>query len=361
MKKRIDLKFLEEDLAKMSLVSGSKTAILNNFFKDWIKSSLMNGKIKVGELMPSKSDLANLLNVSLGTIQNVYRYLEANNLVESKQCVGTVIKGLKRGGNIRKLTSKRDIAIDVIHRYILKNGLKKGDKLPSCRFLSNKTGLAINTMRNGLEELTVQGLLKKSGKSLVINTAFKVLNEKSNKYATLVEKITAELKEYIRTNLKEGAKLPSHKDLAKELKVSEKTIHEAMKPLITDGTLIPRRGQYGTVVANIKADNEIVIPKEMSIFASATDTMFYHYEKTQTIIKRMITERYEIGEKLPSIIEMAQLLDLSPNTIRKSFDILAQEGYVRFERGRYGGTFVTEIPDSSETQVYKWIAVNPNY
>ena len=74
----------------------------------------------------------------------------------------------------------------------------------------------------------------------------------------------------------------------------------------------------------------------------------------------MIAENYEIGAKLPSIMELSQELNLSPNTIRKAFHNLAKEGYLAFSRGRYGGTFVIDIPENEE-EAFKWLAVNPQY
>ena len=74
----------------------------------------------------------------------------------------------------------------------------------------------------------------------------------------------------------------------------------------------------------------------------------------------MISENYQVGQKLPSILELSKQLDLSPNTIRKAFHNLAKEGYLVFARGRYGGTFVIDIPETEE-QAFKWLAVNPQY
>ncbi len=74
----------------------------------------------------------------------------------------------------------------------------------------------------------------------------------------------------------------------------------------------------------------------------------------------MIASEYEVGDKLPSIQELSKSLDLSPNTIRKAFHNLAKEGYLVFSRGRYGGTFVIDIPEV-ESQTFKWLAVNPQY
>ena len=74
-----------------------------------------------------------------------------------------------------------------------------------------------------------------------------------------------------------------------------------------------------------------------------------------------ITEKYPINSKLPSIMEMANLMDVSPNTIRKAFNNLAKEGLLYFLRGRYGGTYVKNVPQSQENQPFEWVAVNPKY
>lgn len=74
----------------------------------------------------------------------------------------------------------------------------------------------------------------------------------------------------------------------------------------------------------------------------------------------MIAENYQTGDKLPSIMQLSKQLDLSPNTIRKAFNNLAKEGYLVFSRGRYGGTFVIDVPEMAEN-AFKWIAVNPKY
>ena len=62
-------------------------------------------------------------------------------------------------------------------------------------------------------------------------------------------------------------------------------------------------------------------------------------------IKRLISENYNIGSKLPSIKEFSEQMDLSPNTIRKALNNLAKDGILRFTRGRYGGTYVIDMPE----------------
>jgi DNA-binding GntR family transcriptional regulator len=100
--------------------------------------------------------------------------------------------------------------------------------------------------------------------------------------------------------------------------------------------------------------------REMSIFAPAQETAFYHYQRIQNKIKNIISETYNIGSKLPSINEFSQALDVSPNVIRKALNNLAKDGILRFARGRYGGTFVIDMPEVAE-QAFRWLAVNPQY
>ena len=172
--------------------------------------------------------------------------------------------------------------------------------------------------------------------------------------------VVKDLENYIINNLKVGDKMPAHGALAKALKASLKTVHDALAILIDRGVLLARRGRYGTTVTRIPGAEMFLQKPETSIFAPAKDTAFYHYEKTQNYIKRMIADEYQVGDKLPSIQELADRLDLSPNTIRKAFHNLADEGYLVFSRGRYGGTFIIDIPEV-EAQTFKWLAVNPQY
>jgi len=58
---------------------------------------------------------------------------------------------------------------------------------------------------------------------------------------------------------------------------------------------------------------------------------------------------------------LAKNFDVSTNTIRLALKKLAEEGWVEFSRGRYGGTFVVYIPDMEEQSSYEWIAVAKNY
>lgn len=356
---QIKVSDINSSLPDLKNIKESKAVTIGKWLTNVIKT---NKAVKPNTLLPTKPDLAYLLGVSIGTIQNALRYIEDLGFVESKQCIGTIVKD-PNCGSFRKLTSKRELAISAIKKYIIDNNFKTGDNLPSSRIISKTIGCSANTTRLALESLGTLNILEHKFKNSnetgwkVISTDFTVDEVQDS---TLVKKVENDLKNYITQNLKTGDKIPAHAELSKELSVSIKTIHDALKVLIDEGILLARRGRYGTTVLRMPFETKVSEKPETSIFAPAPETAFYYYERTQNHIKKMIAENYEIGSKLPSITELSKELDLSPNTIRKAFHNLANEGYLAFSRGRYGGTFVIDIPETDE-QAFKWLAVNPKY
>lgn len=308
---------------------------------NWIEKSLEAGSIKPFDLLPSKGDLAFHTGVSKGTMQNVFRFVEDCGLVESKQRIGTYIKGYKPAQSAEKLTSKRELAANTIKKFIHDNNYKKGDCLISTRKLSEITGISNTTIRMAICSLISENIIKKVNNAFVVEKVNYKLEE--IRVQTLVEKTALSLKEYIENEFKAGMRLPPNSELAQNLKVSVKTIHDAIKLLAKEGIVYTRRGQYGTIVSGNNDDNEL-----------------YYYEKIEFKIRHYIAENCEIGSKLPSIIELAKLYQVSAKTIKKALDNLSEEGYITFTRGRWGGTFVTDIPQEVN-EAYKWLALSPSY
>ena len=325
------------------LPTENKVEKISRWLIDWIQRNLELGRIKPYDFLPSKGDLAFHTGVSKGTIQNVFRYVEDCGLVESKQRIGTYIKDGNKSEGIEKLTSKREIAINSIKNYLLKNSYNVGDKLISSRKLAEEIGLSNSTVRLAISNLVSEGILERSGKIFcVLRNDF--VQEKITP-ETLVEKTADEVKKLIKKNYSAGEKLPANRELAEHFNVSIKTIHDALKILTRDGILLARRGQYGTIV--IGKDEKNV---ERS----------YSYEKIEQKIKSHIAANCKIGDKLPSIIQLAEGLDVSAKTVKKALDELAEDGFVTFTRGRWGGTFVTDIPQAGE-EAYQWLAISSDY
>lgn len=313
------------------------------WLKSWIKMSLECGKIHPYYLLPSKADLACHIGVSQGTMQNVFRLLEDEGFVESKQRIGTYVKSFTKKSSLNKFTSKREIATEVMKKFFAENDYKLGQKLPSMRKLAQMTGISNTTLRMSMTRLLAEGVLeRKENDYFIAKSDFEI---KKIQLKTLVEKTADILRDYILDEFKSDDKLPSNEDLKKKFKVSTKTIHDALKILAKEGIVQIRRGQYGTIVLG---ESELVSKNT------------YFYEKIEQKIRQYIIEKCSEGDKLPPIRELAKTYETSEKTIKKALDNLSEDGYVAFARGRYGGTFVLDIPQVSG-EAYKWLAISTDY
>lgn len=316
------------------LPNENKVKKLADWLHDWIENGLKSQKIEYGDLLPAKGDLACHIGVSQGTVQNAYRMVEDSGLVESKQRIGTYIKDSAK--SIEKLTSKRELAIETVKKFL--SDYQVGDKIVSVRELSRITGISNTTLITAFSNLVSQGILGKKNNSFILLTSnFHIENLETK---TLVEKVAENIKHYA-SNFSAGDKLPPNTELAKKFNVSIKTIHDAIKLLSKEGLLHTRRGRYGTAI-------------------SKDNTELYHYEKIEQKIRQYICDNSQVGDKLPSIKEFSQIYNISEKTVKKALDNLAEDGYLTFTRGRYGGTFVMDIPQGAN-EAYKWLAINSEY
>lgn len=317
----------------------NKVEKITKWLINWITLSLECGKIKPYDFLPPKGDLAFHIGVSQGTIQNVFRKIEDAGYIESKQRIGSYIKAKNTNIKNEKLTSKRDFTIELLKKYI-KDNYNIDEKFESCRNLSKIFNISSSTITIAMKHLETLGILTKKTKFYYIsNLNFHIKNIEQK---TLAEKIAQKIEKYISENLQDGDKLPTNKEFKKMFKTSLKTIHNAIKILNKKGILYTRRGYYGTIV-----------------LGKVTHQEEYFYEKIEQKLKNLISN-CEIGNKLPSIRELAKTYNTSEKTIKKALDNLSDDGYIAFSRGRYGGTFVTDIPQKSN-EAYKWLAISNNY
>lgn len=363
---KLTIASLPSDIPDLNSVDSTKDNIIAAWLQNWIKNDLSTGKISTGNLLPQKADIAKYLGVSIGTVQNAIRYIEDNGYVESKQRIGTMVKDLNSSdAQVRKQTSKRDRVIASIKKLIVDNNYKIDEALPSSREFSKMLGSTANTTRLALEHLSALGVVE--SKNSRGNKSNWILRQKPQidsateevsgdiSSDTLVDQVERDLKNYITKNFKVNDKMPTHFELADVLHVSIKTVHDGMKRLIEQKILKARRGRYGTVITRMP-DSE-VSPEDM-MFAPASDAVFYNYERVEKHLKMLIKTNYKVGQKLPSMDELSKELDVSSNTIRKALQNLEKEHIVEFSRGRYGGTFITRIPEEKESAKYSWVSVN---
>lgn len=366
---QIEMNMLPKQKPDFDLPGATKDGMIADWLKEWITAGIESGKLTENHLLPKKADIARYLGVSVGTVQNAIRFIEDEGFVESKQRIGTIIRDPKSENvRLRKLTSKRDHAVTAVKKLILDRNISPGEALPSAREVARIIGSAPNTTRLALEFLASQGIVENRGARG--NKANWFLHEvpvmgkdeavKAIASETLIDQVERDLKKLISNHYEVGDKLPSHLELAETLKVSIKTVHDAMCRVIEQGIVQSRRGRYGTYIMR-KPDAEQLLTTETaaSIFMPAQEALFYNYKKVEKHLKVLIAKKYQVGDKLPSMNQLADSLGVSSNTIRKALQNLAQDEFVRFERGRYGGTFVAKLPEVQEEKSFAWVSINP--
>lgn len=370
--RRISISEMPVELPDFESASEPKDSIIKRWITNWILSAVTSKQVKDNDIMPAKTELSKYLGVSVGTVQNAIRYVEDAGLLKSKQKIGTMISTSTNPiFSITKSTSKRDKAVLSVKKYIIQKDLPLNKAVPSTRKMSELLNISQNTLRMAYELMCTQGyFVSRQTRGNDANwilvkyphlSMSEMKNISNNKSDTLVDKITEELKVYFSNNFKIGDKIPSHEELAVDLNVSVKTIHDCITILNKQGILISRRGRYGTVLASnpLKTDSEIKIENEM--FSSAYDASFYSYQKIENKILDLMSVEYKAGDKLPSMKYLAEKFDVSTNTIRKALNSIASQGYITFGRGRYGGTFIIDIPDNEQNSSYQWLSINPDY
>ena len=363
---KISIDFFKNNLPNLKNINETKTVVIGKWLSELIVQGINSNELKSGQLLPSKAEFAYNLGVSIGTIQTAFKYCDDFGCIDAKPCVGTVVKDKNNLPVFnRKTSSKRDKIISEIKKYIKSQNFHNNDKIHSPKIIAQNINQPINSVRLALENLCSSGILKHVYRNSEGQTGWYLIKEDFliendlPEVKTLVDKTVDNLKDYINKNCKRGDRIYSHAKFAKILNTSVSTVHTAYNILCKEGILKTRRGQYGTIIERMPYEKYTPKP-ETSIFLPSSEAVNYYYEKIQSQIKKMISQNYEIGDKLPPITELAKTFEISPNTVRKALVKISDEGYVKSLRGRYGGIIVTELPDT-ESQGFRWLAVNPQY
>jgi DNA-binding GntR family transcriptional regulator len=365
--KRLTVDDLPEQKPDFLSPGASKDMMIADWLRQWIQHGLENNTLEEVNLLPRKLDIATYLGVSVGTVQNAIRYVEDDGWVESKQRIGTLIRRQDSASRLRKQTSKRDQAVSSIKQFIIDHDYQPEQFLPSAREVAKLIGSAPNTTRLALEYLSSIGVLESLGtrgnKANWLVKQIPTLSEddvpKAIESQTLIDHLERDLKRMIAGEFEVGDKLPSHIQLAERFRVSIKTVHDAMKRLSEQSVIQSKRGRYGTFILRIPTTEFF---DRDDVFMPAEQVSFYNYEKAEQHLKELIMAQFTVGDKLPSMGQLSELLQVSSNTVRKALQSLAKQTIVVFSRGRYGGTFVITMPTTNQPAEppIQWVSLSPD-
>ncbi len=358
-----DIKIPKPDFTDSKL---PKTQIVANWLIEWTKHLLEHGMADFGDFIPPKEMLAGYLNVSSATIQNSIRIVKNLGFFCSKQSLGTYIQDFNSKDINKDDIIRGSIAECKIKKIIIDNNIALESQIPTVAKLSRITDISKNTIRMALVNLSHKGYLEKIQlkgnkhswiyKKEFILTKEELLHGIEEEDFTLTHQLIDKIKAYLKKTYKPGDKIHSNLAFSRMFEVSIKTINDAMKVLSSKKLILPRRGRYGTIYLGISEKKEFITQERKK--PALAQNYSYSWQKTLGHLKKHIIENYEIGDKIAPIRELAQILNVSPNTIRRALSDLFINGYLVSKRGKQGGIFIIEKPEV-ETDSYRWLALNP--
>ncbi len=359
-----DIKIPKPDFAASKLPKGQ---VITQWLIDWVKHSLEFGIADFGDIIPTKEQFAQFLDVSCATMQNSIRAVKNLGYFVSKQSIGTFINDI----NNTDLKSPDEITRGgfiqtKIKRIIIEQNTKLNSPILSINEFCKIMDVSKNTVRFTLDDFERQGYLErkkiKGNKyNWIYIKEFELTKEEleenihENDY-TLINKLVSKIQKYIEKTYKPGEKILPNLAFSNMFEVSIKTINDAMKVLNNRKIILSRRGRYGTVYlgGRLKQKQEFVSSERRKI---TSPNYSYSWQKTLGNLEKYIIENYKQGDKIAPIRTLAALLNVSPNTIRRALSSLIENGYLISKRGKTGGIFIVEIPNTSQ-DAYRWLALN---
>ena len=361
-----DIKIEKPDFTSSKTPKGQ---IITAWLIRWIKDSLERGIADFGDFIPTKENLALFLDVSPATIQNSIRELKNLGYFISKQSIGTCIADFySKDLNQQDELCKNTITECKIKKIVIDEKIPIDCPIPSIKNLSFLTDISQNTIRFALNNLAQQGYLEKIHQkgnkfSWIYKKEFKLTKEEltngiEDEDFTLTHQLIEKIQNYIEKTYKQGEKILPNQAFSRMFDVSIKTMNDAMKTLNARKIVLSRRGKYGTIYLGNPQENKTSFISSERKKLNASQNYSYAWQKTLTHLKKYIVENYEIGDKIAPIRELAKILDVSPNTIRRALKDLFQNGNLVAQRGKLGGIFIMEMPEE-EQDAYRWLALNP--
>ncbi len=364
-----DIKIPKPDFESSNIPKGQMISL---WLIDWVKHSLEYGIADIGDFIPSKQDFAAYLDVSTATMQNSIRYVKNLGYFSSKQSTGTTIADFYSKNlnpeNENITLYRGTIAECKIKKIVLDYNVAINSPIPTIPELSRICDISQNTIRFALSNLALSGYLEKvhakgNKYTWIYKKEFKLSKKElscgiQDENFTLKHQLVEKIQNYLDRTYKNGDKILSNKALSRMFEVSIKTVNDAMKTLASKKIILPRRGQYGTIYLGLnKNPKKDFISQERKKIGLSQEYK-YSWQKALEHLKKHIVQNYEQGDKLAPIRELASILNVSPNTIRRALKPMLQNGLLISKAGKSGGIFIIEMPEVKDS--YQWLAINPD-
>ena len=159
----------------------SKEDIVLNWLLEMRNYVLVNKIADFGDLIPSKKEISEFLNISTGTVQNAIKIAEDLGFFSSRQCIGTKITDPNDKLSEIKMFSKKDKALVEIKKLLFESNFGENEIIPNIIEIASEINTSQNTTRLALKTLIEDGILRREYKNkkvvLVLNSPI-ILSEK---------------------------------------------------------------------------------------------------------------------------------------------------------------------------------------
>ncbi len=224
----------------------------------------------------------------------------------------------------------------------LSGDLHENHLLPLKKDLSDYLGVSVGTVQNAIRFVEDEGWVESKQRigTLLRNASHTQDEQRIRKQTSKRDQTVLAIQQYIvNEGIAVDSLLPSSREMAKIIQAAPNTTRLAMEFLAHEGVLeaMGNRGKKPNWTLKRLPDVENVGNDFASI---QTDTLIDQIERD---LKALISDRYEVNDKLPPHQELATLFKVSIKTVHDAMQRLAEQGMIHSKRGRYG-TYVTRLP-----------------
>lgn len=226
-------------------------------------------------------------------------------------------------------------------------GLSSG-KLTECHLLPRKAeiaqylGVSIGTIQNAIRFVEDEGHVESKQRIGTVLRNAATNRFRLRKQTSKRDKAVEAIQLYIHNkNLQPDSPMPSARELARVIGSAPNTTRLALEYLASKHVL-QSQGVRGNKVNWYVADPTLIDPSVLTggMPAIASETLIDQIERD---LKQLIANEYQVNDKLPSHLELADKFRVSIKTIHDAMRRLVDQTIVYSKRGRYG-TYVARQP-----------------
>ena len=224
--------------------------------------------------------------------------------------------------------------INWIMSAIEKKSIKENDILPKKSEISDYLGVSVGTVQNAIRYVEDEGYLKSKQKlgTMISNAANPIMN--MQKSTSKREKaILAIKKTIIQRGCKIDKPIPSTRKMSEFIGMSQNTTRLAYEHLCSIGILESMQMRGNDSNWYLKKMPDISSKEMKQIENMSAETLVFKLTKN---LKIYLSEKFNIGDRIPSHDEIAKTMSVSVKTVHDCIKQLNKEGIVISRRGRYG-------------------------